>query len=99
MTFHVATVDALKDLRHACELVGVIYRDIEGWNRTNGDSVGKMGNANLRLARDFIVSAGMTLKKAQKDLESDRGNVMAEKDEGRIFPGIIPIEGKPQSVV
>jgi hypothetical protein len=99
VTFHTATIDALKDLRHACELIGVMYRQIDGWNKTNGDAVGKLGNANLALTRDFIVSAGMTLKKAQSDLESDRGNVAAASHEHRVFPGIIPIEGKLSKAV
>jgi hypothetical protein len=87
-----AAQDALKDLRHACDLLAVQYRQIQGWNQEYANSVGVIGNANLKLTRDYIVSAGLTLKTAVKGVQATRGDANSSQHENRVFPGILPVD-------
>lgn len=57
---------AIEDLRHAWEVLGLFNRQLEGWNREHEGSCGHIGDANLGLARDFIMGAVQRLKMARK---------------------------------
>lgn len=61
--------EAIKSLRIAWEILGVFQCQLEGWNQDHGDIVGRIGYANLNLARGEIMEAVEYLKRARKGVE------------------------------
>lgn len=57
---------AIQELRYAHEIMGVHARQLEGWNREHEGSCGHIGDANLRLTREYIISAVDHLRLAIK---------------------------------
>jgi hypothetical protein len=61
-----AAEGAIKDLHTAWEILGAHGRQIEGWNKEHEGACGHIGNSNLLLSRDYIISAVDRLRLAQK---------------------------------